>query len=215
VVDLDLFLEALHQQLGAFVVQAAPAHVDRLDLARRRGADRLVVAVADQEIVLHDAAQRREREQMRHQRRAVLAPDVEHQPVLADRKMQHVGPAVVIDRRERIVLDQVVDRDRALVLDVRAGAPDGAFVQRDLDEPLRRLVGGVAAHLRLSRSATERAWAVSPSASPSAIAAGPSLPSASGSSRRIEVRFMKSSTPRPDEKRAERAVGSTWLEPAT
>ncbi len=32
---------------------------------------------------------------------------------------------------------------------------------------------------------------------------------------RIEVRFMKSSTERPDEKRAERAVGSTWLEPPT
>ena len=30
-----------------------------------------------------------------------------------------------------------------------------------------------------------------------------------------EVRFMKSSTPRPEEKRALRAVGSTWLEPAT
>ena len=31
----------------------------------------------------------------------------------------------------------------------------------------------------------------------------------------IDVRFMKSSTPRPDENRAERAVGSTWLEPPT
>ena len=30
-----------------------------------------------------------------------------------------------------------------------------------------------------------------------------------------EVRFMKSSTERPEEKRAERAVGSTWFEPAT
>ena len=29
------------------------------------------------------------------------------------------------------------------------------------------------------------------------------------------VRFMKSVTPRPDEKRALRAVGSTWLSPAT
>ena len=34
-------------------------------------------------------------------------------------------------------------------------------------------------------------------------------------SLRIEVRFMKSSTERPDEKRAERAVGSTWFEPPT
>ena len=34
-------------------------------------------------------------------------------------------------------------------------------------------------------------------------------------SRRIEVRFTKSSTERPEEKRAERAVGSTWFEPPT
>ena len=37
------------------------------------------------------------------------------------------------------------------------------------------------------------------------MAAGPSARSASGSHFRIEVRFMKSSTPSPDENRAERA----------
>jgi hypothetical protein len=47
------------------------------------------------------------------------------------------------------------------------------------------------------------------------MAAGARASSARSSSRRIEVRFMKSSTPSPDEKRALRAVGSTWLEPAT
>ena len=30
-----------------------------------------------------------------------------------------------------------------------------------------------------------------------------------------DVRFMKSRTPKPDEKRAERAVGRTWFEPPT
>jgi hypothetical protein len=30
-----------------------------------------------------------------------------------------------------------------------------------------------------------------------------------------DVRFMKSSTPKPDEKRAERAVGKTWFDPPT
>ncbi len=48
-----------------------------------------------------------------------------------------------------------------------------------------------------------------------AIAAGASLRSCSGPSLRIEVRLTKSSTERPEEKRAERAVGSTWLEPPT
>ena len=47
------------------------------------------------------------------------------------------------------------------------------------------------------------------------MAAGASAASALASSFRSEVRFMKSSTPSPEEKRAVRAVGSTWLEPAT
>ena len=40
-IDLHLVLEPVHQDAGAFVVQAAPAHVDRFDPVRRRGADRL------------------------------------------------------------------------------------------------------------------------------------------------------------------------------
>jgi hypothetical protein len=47
------------------------------------------------------------------------------------------------------------------------------------------------------------------------MAAGASLASDALSSRSSEVRFMKSSTLKPEEKRALRAVGSTWLEPAT
>ena len=38
---------------------------------------------------------------------------------------------------------------------------------------------------------------------------GGKRPQGLGLHLRIEVRFMKSSTPRPEEKRAERAVGST------
>ena len=36
-----------------------------------------------------------------------------------------------------------------------------------------------------------------------------------GVMRAMVVRFMKSSTERPEEKRAERAVGSTWFGPPT
>ena len=50
---------------------------------------------------------------------------------------------------------------------------------------------------------------------PESIAAGASCRNCSGPSFRIDVRFMKSSTESPDENRAERAVGSTWLEPPT
>ena len=74
---------------------------------------------------------------MRDHRLAVLAPDVEHQPVLLDAEMQRVGAVVVTDRRERIFLEQIVDRDRALVLDVGAGAADRVLVERHRDEPVR------------------------------------------------------------------------------
>src|SRR3954468_1598019 len=153
---------------------------------------------------------------MRHHGRAILEPDVEHEAIFGDRQMQCVWAAVMVDRRERVVFEQIVDRDRALMLDVGTGAADRAFVQRDLHEALGGQIAlRRAAHLRLSRMATERACASRPSACPSAMAAGPSFPSASASSRRIDVRLMKSSTPKPEEKRAERAVGSTWFEPAT
>ena len=39
--------------------------------------------------------------------------------------------------------------------------------------------------------------------------------SAAGVMRAKVVRFMKSSTDNPEEKRAERAVGKTWLGPPT
>ena len=66
----------------------------------------------------------------------------------------------------------------------------------------------------LLNAAIERACASSPSASASAMASGPSNAIAAGGSDNSVVRFMKSSTERPEEKRAVREVGSTWLGPA-
>src|SRR3546814_18276893 len=40
-VDLDLAVEALAQQLGAFVVQAAPAHIDGLEDRKSVGRERV------------------------------------------------------------------------------------------------------------------------------------------------------------------------------
>src|SRR3546814_18290673 len=66
--------------------------------------------------------------------------------------------------------------------------------------------------------ATEEAWAGSPSAVANATAAGPLAPLARSSSWRKLVRFMKSRTERPEEKRArrrseERRVGQEWVRP--
>src|SRR5260370_42367823 len=80
-VDGDLMLEALYQEVGALVVQSPPSHVDRLDLAWRRRADRLVIALANQEIVLHEATKRRERQMMCNDRPVVLGAEIEDEPV--------------------------------------------------------------------------------------------------------------------------------------
>ena len=56
---------------------------------------------------------------------------------------------------------------------------------------------------------------VKPSASASAIAAGPTWASAAASAATQVVRLRKSNTDRPEAKRAVRPVGSTWFGPAT
>src|SRR6516164_2664272 len=154
---------------------------------------------------------------MSDHRRAVRAPDVEHEARSANAQMQRKRTLVVAVRGEGIVFEQIVDRDRAFMLDVRIRTADRVFVERHRDEAvllsLRRALR--ACHRGLKRIITERACPSSPSASPKAMAAGPSARNCSGPHLRIDVRFMKSSTPSPEENRAERAVGSTWFEPAT
>src|SRR3954452_6235065 len=80
-IDPHLAVQALLHGARPLVVDAAAAHVDGLDLVRSRGADRLIIAVANHEIVFDDAPERRQRQKMRHHRATVLAADVEHQPV--------------------------------------------------------------------------------------------------------------------------------------
>src|SRR5215203_2818704 len=150
---------------------------------------------------------------MRHYRGAIGAADVKNQSVAGNAQMQLEGTGPAVHRRKSVVLDQVVNCDRTLMLDVGPRAADRIFIEHHPDETGGFSVGAAlrAGHFGLKRIATERACASSPSASASAIAAGPSARSWSDPHLRIEVRFMKSSTPSPDEKRAERAVGSTWL----
>ena len=132
------------------------------------------------------------------------------------RQLQRVGPAFVAFRREAVLFEQVEDRDRALVLDVGVGAADRVFVERDLDQTVRRSpLAGSRLICGLRRIATERACAVEAFGVAERHGGGRERAQRSARSLRMEVRFMKSSTPRPEEKRAERAVGSTWLEPAT
>ena len=50
------------------------------------------------------------------------------------------GPPVGAFRREQVLLDQVVDRDRALMLDVGAGTPDRFLIERHRDDAVLRIL---------------------------------------------------------------------------
>src|SRR5579862_3486884 len=120
-------------------MNGAAAHVDRLDLVGRGGADRLIIAVANEEVVFDDAAQRRQRQKMCYHGRAVGERDGEGKAIAVDAQMQCVRPAVVANRRETVALEQVKDRYRAFVLDIFVSATDGCFIEGDRGETL--LVG--------------------------------------------------------------------------
>src|SRR5712671_1582455 len=215
-IDRHALGQPLAQQLRALVVQRAPAHVDRLDARRARRADRLKVALAHQEIVLDDAAEGRERQEQPLDRRLVGRADIEDQPVLLGAEMQMERPFCGRDRREAVLLEQIEDGDRALVLDVGIAAHDAALVEGDLGDTLVGISHAVAQRRgRFSLIATDSACASSPSARASVTAAGPIARRLSASHANSEVRFRKSRTPSPEEKRALRAVGRTWLGPAT
>src|SRR3979490_1270816 len=111
---------------------------------------------------------------MCHHGRAVLAADIEHQPVTGDAGVQGKWPRMGALAREESLLEQVLDRNRALVLDVGAGTPDRFLVQRHRDDAMVRiLLWRRFGHVGLRRSPPERAKASSPSAMPNVIAAGP------------------------------------------
>src|SRR5690606_14178341 len=210
-IGIDLALQAFAQQFRSLVVDAAPRHVDGLDLRRRRALDGLVVAVADLEIVLHDPAEGRERQDDLAERRCLFVADVEDQAVLLDGEHELERPLVVggAHRGEDVLLDQVEDRDLALMLDIRRPAHHAALVELHVDEAVA--VGWAAfAHAAPSRIDTDSAWPCRPSASASATAAGPISCSEVASHCTSVVRFMKSSRLRPEAKRAAPAVGSTW-----
>src|SRR5580704_3805210 len=217
-IDLDLVGEPLDQQRGPFIVQGPPADVDRLDLREARPADRFVIAVADHEIIFDDTAKRRQRQSDRFVRAVRHRADFNAQPVLLDRQMQMVGPAAPGNRCEMVLFEEVEDRHGTLVLDVGAASDDGMLVESDAGDTrgvlLAHSLSSYPARARSSRIDNDNACASSPSASASRIADGASAARLAASQRTIELRLRKSRTPRPDAKRALRAVGRTWLGPA-
>src|SRR4029450_5936807 len=138
-VDGDLALEPLHQELAAFVVNAAPPHVDRFDLRGRLRLDRLIISLADEEVVLHQPAEGRKRQHHVLDRRAIGIAHGEHEAIVSERETQCVRPAIIAFERKSIALEEIENRDLALVLDLGVVAADRGLIARDLDEarPLR------------------------------------------------------------------------------
>ena len=71
-IDLGLAFKPLLQHPRPFVVNPAPCHIDGLDLLCGGLADRLIIAVADGEIIADRAAEAAQRQDQRLQRRAIL-----------------------------------------------------------------------------------------------------------------------------------------------
>src|SRR5262245_9649298 len=94
-VGLDLAVEPLFEGLAPFVVKAAARHVDSLDLTRRRVADRVVVALADHEIILDDPAERRHRQAEHDHPLVALGVNVENETSLGSRELEPVGSKIM------------------------------------------------------------------------------------------------------------------------
>ena len=77
---------------------------------------------------------------MRCVRRAVFERDVEDETIFLDREAQAIGSAVGARGREVVLLEQIEDRDAALVLDVGAARRDRRLVEIDVDEAQARRV---------------------------------------------------------------------------
>src|SRR5690606_18386510 len=142
----------------------------------------------------------------------------EHDGIADDRHVERERALRLDPRRtEEILLDEIVDGDAPFVHLVGIDRGDGGGIEGDGNDAVcPGLEVARAEHgQRLSRIETERACASRPSVLASVTAAGASAASEEGSQPSTLVRFMKSRTPSPEAKRAERAVGSTWLEPPT
>ena len=132
-IHLDLAGEAFLQELGRLVVQAAPGHVDRLDAPGAVVADGAEIGIADLEIVADRAAEAGEAHADRLVGVIVLAEQFDGKAALLDAELHAIG-AVMAGHRELVVLDQVEDRDPALLLDIGVALQDGALVQLDVDD---------------------------------------------------------------------------------
>ncbi|KIU01292.1 hypothetical protein QU38_02300, partial [Staphylococcus aureus] len=133
-IHVDLAFQPFLEQRRRVVVDAAPRHVDGLDLGGRGVPNRGIIAVADGEVIADRAAEGGEPQDQCLLEGPVCALDLQRQPPFLHREVELVGACIAVRlgalRGEAIFLEQVEDRDPALLLDVRRAPKDSAFVER-------------------------------------------------------------------------------------
>ncbi len=136
-VEIDLAGQPLAQQRRALIVQAAPPHIDGLDLRRGRALDGVVIAFADQEIIFDDGAERGHRQRDFLQRILLLIGDIEDQAIILETDYQAERTFEIAFGPEIIPLQQIVKSDRAFMLDLGLAPHEALFVKLDVDQPIR------------------------------------------------------------------------------
>src|SRR5665213_3233421 len=93
-IAVDLALQTFQEKLRSLVVNGTAAHIDRLDLRPRRGADGRIIALADKKIVFEQTAKRRQRENMRAERVTLFGADFEGELCIVQRDFEHIGTRI-------------------------------------------------------------------------------------------------------------------------
>ncbi len=136
-VGFHFAVEPLEQHFRRLVVNPAPGHVDRLDLGGGGLADRLIIRIADREIIADRAAEPAEAEDQRFEfARRLHRRSRSAEPPILHRQPQPVGPVMPglpgAQRLEAVLLDQIEDRDPAFLLDIGIAPQDRRFVELDM-----------------------------------------------------------------------------------
>ena len=138
-IDLDLALQPLAQEFGGIIVDGTTGHVDGLDLLWGGGPYRLIVTIANREVILDRPAEAAERQHQRLEMAVVLAMNVDAEPSLRRFKLDPVGARIIVGmrtlRRKVVPLQQVENRDPPFLIDVGRSPADAVLVQGDVDDP--------------------------------------------------------------------------------
>ena len=106
---------------------------------------------------------------MEHDLLAAFAVDGKDELLFHQRQLEPVRTAgLIAERTKAVFLDQIEDRDGALMFDIRRGTAD-RFVEFDVNQSAVRRQRH---DQTFNRIATERPWASKPSAFAKAMAAG-------------------------------------------